>query len=131
MALKTDKYIGGQFQNLANPKIEFTIVDCDAIRAKRVLEFFIPIAYPEKPTRMMVTVEKTIFGALLGGQPLDWNVVLHIVVGKLAEKVKMGKPMPICPTSFTSTRSNKCCYKKRLSSTILDTTSSSMIAHWI
>ena len=69
-ASQTDKYIGGKFRNAANPKDGFAIADCEDSRAKRVLEFLIPILYPEKPTRVMVTVGNTIFGALLG----EWKV---------------------------------------------------------
>ena len=62
----TDKFIGGKFRNVANPKDGFAIADCEDSRAKKVLEFLIPILYPEKPTRVTVTVGNTIFGALLG-----------------------------------------------------------------
>ena len=65
MASKTNKFIRAQFRNLANPKDEFAIVDCEDIWAKRVLEFFVLILYLEKPIRMSVIVENTVFGALL------------------------------------------------------------------
>ena len=55
-ASRTDKFIGGKFWNAANPKDGFAIVDCKDSRAKRVLEFLIPILYPEKPTQVKVTV---------------------------------------------------------------------------
>ena len=45
-ASRTDKFIGGKFRNAANPKDGFTIIDCEDSRAKRVLEFLIPILYP-------------------------------------------------------------------------------------
>ena len=75
-ASRTDKFIGGKFQNPANPKDGFAIADCEDSRAKRVLEFLIPILYPEKPTRVTVTIGNTIFGALLGERKVDWGVVL-------------------------------------------------------
>ena len=73
-ASRTDKFIGGKFQNAANPKDGFAIADCEDSRAKRVLEFLIPILYPEKPTRVTVTVGNTIFGALLGERKVDWGL---------------------------------------------------------
>ena len=75
-ASKTDKFIGGKFRNAANPKDGFAIADCKDSRAKRVLEFLIPILYSEKPTRMTVTVGNTIFGALLGEWKVDWGILL-------------------------------------------------------
>ena len=65
-ASRTDKFIGGKFRNAASPKDGFSIADCEDSRAKKVLEFLIPILYPEKPTRVTVTVGNTVFGALLG-----------------------------------------------------------------
>ena len=70
-APRTDKFIGRKFRNAANPKDRFPIADCKDSRTKRVLEFLIPILYPEKPTRVTVTVGNTIFGALLGERKVD------------------------------------------------------------
>ena len=70
-ASQTDKFIGGKFRNAASPKDGFAIADCEDSRAKRVLEFLIPILYPKKPTRVMVTVGNTIFGAMLGERKVD------------------------------------------------------------
>ena len=50
LASKTNKFIRRKFQTLINPKDGFAIADCEDAKAKRVLEFFIPILYLEKPT---------------------------------------------------------------------------------
>ena len=50
-----------------------------------MLEFLIPIFYPEKITRVTVMVVNTIFGALLGERRVDWRIVLQAVVAKLVE----------------------------------------------
>ena len=92
-----DKFIGGKFRNAANPKDRFTIADCKDSKAKRVLEFLIPILYLEKPTRVMVTVGNTIFGALLGEWKVDWGIVLQAVVAKLVEGARKLKATPIGP----------------------------------
>ena len=60
-----------------------------------MLEFLIPILYPEKPTRMTVIVGNTIFGALLGEQKVDWVVVLQAVEGS-----RKLKATPIGPYLF-------------------------------
>ena len=73
---RTDKLIGGKLRNLVNPKDGFAIVDCKDARAKRVLEFFIPILYLKKPTCVTITMGNTIFRALLGEQKINWGVIL-------------------------------------------------------
>ena len=99
-ASRTDKFIGGKFRNAANPKDGFAIADCEDSRAKRVLEFLIPILYPEKPTRVTVTVGNTIFGALLGERKVDWGILLQTVVTKLVDGVRKFKATPIGPYLF-------------------------------
>ena len=67
---------------------------------KRVLEFFIPTFYLEKPTRVTITVGNTIFGALLGERKVDWGVVLQAVVAKIVERARKLKATPIGPYLF-------------------------------
>ena len=64
-ASRTDKFNGGKFRHAENPKDGISITNCKDSNTKRVLEFLITILYPEKPTRVTVTVGNTIFGALL------------------------------------------------------------------
>ena len=99
-ASRTDKFIGGKFRNAANLKDGFAISDCKDSRAKRVLEFLIPILYPEKPTRVTVTVGNTIFGALLGKRKVNWGILLQAVVAKLVEGARKLKVTPIGPYLF-------------------------------
>ena len=99
-ASRMDKFIGRKFRNATNPKDGFAIADCEDSRAKRVLEFFIPIFYPEKPTLVTVTIGNTIFGALLGEQKVDWKVVLQAIVAKLVEGARKLKATPIGPYMF-------------------------------
>ena len=76
LASQTDKFIRGKFWNVANPKDGFAIADCEDSKAKRMLEFLIPILYPEKPTRVIVMVDNTVFGAVLGEREVNWGIVL-------------------------------------------------------
>ena len=99
-ASRTDKFIGGKFRNAANPKDGFAIADCKDSRAKRVLEFLVPILYPEKPTRVTMTIGNTIFGALLGEWKVDWGILLQAVVAKLVDGVRKFKATPIGPYLF-------------------------------
>ena len=99
-ASKMDKFIGGKFRNAANPKDGFAIANCEDSKAKRVLEFLVPILYPEKPTRVTVTVGNTIFGALLGERKVDWGILLQAVVARLVDGVRKYKATPIGPYLF-------------------------------
>ena len=65
-----------------------------------MLEFLVPILYPEKPTRVTVTVGITIFGALLGERKVDWGILLQAVVAKLVDGVRKFKAMLIGPYLF-------------------------------
>ena len=96
-ASRTDKYIVGQFSKSVNPKDGYAVSDCDDFRAKRILEFLIPILYLEKPTRVTVTVRNTIFGALLGDRPVDWGLLIYDVVAWMVGLVSKGKPTMVCP----------------------------------
>ena len=99
-ASRTDKFIGGKFRNAANPKDGFAIADCEDSRAKRVLEFLVPILYSGKPTGVTVTIGNTIFGALLGERTVDWGILLQAVVAKLVDGVRKFKATPIGPYLF-------------------------------
>ena len=48
MASRTDRFIDGMFSGRVNPKDGYAVVDCKDPRAKRVLEFLVPLLYPEK-----------------------------------------------------------------------------------
>ena len=71
MASWTDRFIDGKFSGQVNPKDGYVVVDCKEPRARKVLEFLVPLLYPKKPTRVTITVGNTIFGALSEERPVD------------------------------------------------------------
>ena len=73
MASRTDRFIDGKFSGRCNPKDGYTVVDCKEPRARKIFEFLVPLLYPEKPTRVTITVGNTIFGALSGERLVDWG----------------------------------------------------------
>ena len=83
-----------------NPKDGYAFSDCEDFCAKQVLEFLIPILYLEKPTRVTMTVGNTVFGALLGDQPVDWGLLIYDVVAWMVGLVSKGKPTMVCPFMF-------------------------------
>ena len=66
MAARTNKLVDGKFSTSINPKDGHAVADCVDPRKRRVLEFVLPILYPEKPSWVTLTVGNTIFGALSG-----------------------------------------------------------------
>ena len=100
MASRTDRFIEGKFSGEVNPKDGFAVADCKEARARRVLEFLVPLLYPEKPTRVTITVDNTIFGALSGERPVDWGLVVKDLVQRLLSGMGKSKATPICPYIF-------------------------------
>ena len=76
MALRTDKYVDGKFSILINPKDGYAVAKCVDPRERKVLEFVVPILYPEKPSRVTVMVGNTIFGALSRIRKVSWGLVI-------------------------------------------------------
>ena len=100
MASRTSRFIDDMFFGQVNPKEGYAVVDCKDPRAKRVLEFLFPLLYPEKPTRVMITVGNTIFGALFGERPVDWGIVVKDLIQRLLSGMGKSKATPICPYVF-------------------------------
>ena len=100
MAFRTDRFIDGMFSGCVNPKDGYAVADCKDPRVKRVLEFLVPLLYPEKPTRVTITVGNTIFGALSGERPVDWGIVVKDLVQRLLSGMGKSKATPICPYIF-------------------------------
>ena len=100
MVSRTNRFIDGKFSGRVNSKDGYAVVDCKEPRARRVLEFLVPLLYPEKPTRVTITVGNTIFEALSGERPVDWGVVVKDLVQRLLSGMGRSKTMPICPYVF-------------------------------
>ena len=107
MASRTDRFIESKFYGRVNPKDGYAVVDCKESWARRVLEFLVPLLYPEKPTRITITVENTIFGALSRERPVDWRIVVKDLVQRLLSGMGKSKAMPICPYIFHLYHSHK------------------------
>ena len=94
------KVCGDRFGNPPDNKEGYGFLDCRDRRQRRLLEFLIPIVYPEKHTWITVTMANTIFGALSRKRPVHWGIVIGTKVGKLADKASKGKPTSISPYLF-------------------------------
>ena len=99
-ASRMDKFTNGKFSTPVNPKDGYVVADCKNPRERRVLEFVVLILYPEKQTRITVTISNTIFGALSSARLVSWGIVMQEVVGKLVSRLEKGKPSSISPYLF-------------------------------
>ena len=65
-----------------------------------MLEFVVPIVYPEKPRQVTKEVGNTIFKALAREYKVNWEQIIQIVVGRLVANLEKRKASPICPYLF-------------------------------
>ena len=100
MASRTDRFIHSKFFARVNPKDGYVVSECKEARARRVLEFLVPLLYPEKPTRVTIKLGNTIFGALTGERIVDCGQVVKDVVQRLFSGMGKSKATPICPYVF-------------------------------
>jgi hypothetical protein len=68
---RKDEYVKDCFRALPSSKDGYAIEECTDARHRRVLTFLVPILYPEKPNRIIVTMGNIIFGALNGGRKVN------------------------------------------------------------
>ena len=100
MASRTDRFINGMFSGRVNPKDSYAVVDCKEPRARKVLEFLVPLLYPEKPTRVTITKGNTIFRALSGERLVDWGIAVKDLVQRLLSGMGKSKATPLYPYVF-------------------------------
>ena len=85
---RTDKCVEDKFKTSINPKDGHAVRDCVDPRERRVLEFIVPILYPEKSNRVTKVVGNTIFGDLSGDYKVSWGQVIQEVVGWLVSNLE-------------------------------------------
>ena len=75
LASQMDTLMDGKFLHMVDSKDGYPVKDYRDARHHRLLEFIVPIIHLDKPTRVTIIIGNTIFGALDGGRPVDWNLV--------------------------------------------------------
>ena len=73
VAGRTDRWINGKFRSPINSKDRHSVEDCVDPRERRILEFVVPIIYPEKPKQVTKIVGNTILGSLSGEYLVNWG----------------------------------------------------------
>ena len=64
IAFRSSKYVDGKSTCMVDSKDGFPVCNCRDAQKRRLLEFIVSILHLDKPTRMMITIENTIFGAV-------------------------------------------------------------------
>jgi hypothetical protein len=95
-ASRKDTFFVGKFRAKQDPKDGFYLVDCRNPRERRVIEFLLPVLYPEKPKRLSITMANTIFGALSKKRPVNWRRLIQELVEKSIPHIGK-KPSPLSP----------------------------------
>ena len=107
-ARRTDTWVDGKFRSPINSKDGHSVEDCIDPRERRVLEFVVPILYPEKPSRVTKEIGNTIFGSLAGEYKVNWGHLIQEVVSHLVSNLEKGKASPISPYLFHLYYRNEC-----------------------
>ena len=100
MVSRIDQFIDIKFFGRVNPKDGYAVVDCKESRARKVLEFLVPLLYLEKPTRITIMIGNTIFEALSWERLVDWRFVVKDLVQRLLSEIGKSNATPICPYVF-------------------------------
>ena len=111
---QTRTWIDGKFKTFINPKDGHAVSNCIDPREKRVLEFVIPIMYPEKPGKVTKEIGNTVFGALSREYKVSWRQVIHEVVDKLISVLGKRKPTPVSPYLFHLYSKFECLKKEEI-----------------
>ena len=110
----TVTWIDGKFKTSINPTDGHAVSNCIDPRKKRVLEFVIPILYPEKLGRVTKEISNTMFGALSGEYKVSWGQVIHEIVDKPISVLGKMKPTLVSPYLFHLYSKFECLRKEEM-----------------
>ena len=99
---RTDTWVNGKFRSTISAKDGYSVEYCIDPRERRVLEFVVPILYPEKPRSLTKGLGNTIFGSLSGEYIVNWGQVIQEVVHRLVSHLEKGNLRPLAHISSTS-----------------------------
>ena len=113
-ARRIETWVDGRFKTSINSKDRHVVSDCIDPREKRVLEFVIPILYPEKSGRVTKEIGNTVFDTLSGKYKVSWGQVIYEVVDKLVSILWKRKSIPISPYLFHLYNKFECLRKEEM-----------------
>jgi hypothetical protein len=105
---RNEDHASGKFVNPVHSKDGYLTADCKDPRARRVLEFLVPILLPEKGARVTVGMASTILGSFSGKRPVDWGMVFAEQVKKMVAGIGSTKPSGLSPFLFHLYKEHGC-----------------------
>ena len=80
MCSRKEVLVEGRFSGKADPKDGLTVANCMDPKARRVLEFLVPILYPERPSKTTSTLASTLSSAYSRERLVDFGEMFREVV---------------------------------------------------
>ena len=105
---RKEDYTQGKFNSPVHSKDGYLTADCKDPRARRVLEFLVPILLPDKGARVTVGVANTILGCFENKRAVDWGPVFADHVKKMVSGVGGTKPSGLSPFLFHLYKAMEC-----------------------
>ena len=97
LCARNEDFTQGKFHHPVHSKDEYLTADYKDPRARRVLEFLIPIMLPDKGVRVTVGVASTILGYFGGQRAVDWGLVFADQVKRMVSGIGDTKPTSLSP----------------------------------
>ena len=103
-----EDFTQGRFNSAVHSKDRYLTADCKDPRARRVLEFLVPILLPDKGARVTIGVASTILGCFEGKRSVDWGLVFFEHIKKMVSGVGGTKPSSLSPFLFHLYKASEC-----------------------
>ena len=84
---RSEDFTQGKFNSPVHSKDGYLTADCKNPRARRVLEFLVPILLPDKGARITIGIASTILGCFEDRRAVDWRQVFFDHVKKMVSGV--------------------------------------------
>ena len=97
---RNEDFTPGRFSSPVHNKDDYLTSDCSNPRARRVLEFLVPIVLPDKSARVTVGVASLILNSFEGKRPVDWGLIFYGTVKKMVSVLGGTKPSSLTPFLF-------------------------------
>ena len=94
---RNEDFTPGRFSSPVHNKDDYLTSDCSNPRARRVLEFLVPILLPDKGAPVTVGIASLILGSLEKKRQVDWGLVFYGTVRKMVTGLEGTKTNSLTP----------------------------------
>lgn len=89
--IKTEDFTGSYFDGKRNVRIGWKLEQCtDKVDLLPLLQFLVPIFYPERQNRALLALASTIIASWKGIKVINWAKMLHVVITRQIAVMKTG-----------------------------------------